>query len=100
MHNTGTNRLDARKTEFLSGSWRFRLCRTLLHNRCKSKKRLRTLGGIGMCNRNRGVTPPGEGIFIEGIEADAKGVWLYGQAYIGKEPARFYLERIDFEQEE
>ena len=53
-----------------------------------------------MCNRNRGVTPPGEGILIEGIEADAKGVWLYGQAYIGKEPARLYLERIAFDQDE
>jgi hypothetical protein len=43
---------------------------------------------------------PTQGITIEGIEADAKGVWLYGQAYIGKEPARLYLERVDFEQDE
>lgn len=53
-----------------------------------------------MCNRNRRLTLPAQGITIEGIEADAQGVWLHGQAYIGKEPARLYLERIDFEQDE
>ena len=40
---------------------------------------------------------PTEGINIEGIEADPNGVWLYGHAYVGKEPARLYLERIDFD---
>jgi len=39
---------------------------------------------------------PTQGINIEGMEADAGGVWLYGHAYVGKEPARLYLERIDF----
>ena len=40
---------------------------------------------------------PTEGINIEGIEADANGVWLYGHAYVGKDPSRLYLERIDFD---
>lgn len=39
---------------------------------------------------------PTQGINIEGIEADAGGVWLYGHAYVDKEPARLYLERIAF----
>ena len=43
---------------------------------------------------------PTEGITIDGIEADAKGVWIYGHAYIGKEPSRLYLERVDFDHDE
>jgi hypothetical protein len=40
---------------------------------------------------------PTEGITIDGIEADRNGVWLYGHAYLGKEPARLYLERVAFD---
>jgi hypothetical protein len=38
-----------------------------------------------------------KGVVIEGIEADGGGVWLYGHAYIDKEPSRLYLERVAFD---